>query len=232
MKLGIMQPYFFPYIGFWQLLNLVDEYIIYDDVNFIKGGWINRNRILVRGTPQYFNIQMQGASSFKKISDISINPLPIWRKKLLSTLTMAYKNAPYYDDVFPILEDSIFCKESQLSTYVSNSIRAVCTYLQIETKLLLSSELEQNRSLCGQDRILDICKRLKADHYYNAIGGQQLYSKNVFQQNRIELHFLKPHLPTYPQFKNEFIPALSIIDIMMFNSPREIQAMLGDYELL
>lgn len=232
MKLGIMQPYFFPYIGYWQLLNLVDEYVIYDDVNFVKGGWINRNRILVQGASQYLNLQMQKASPYRKILDIGVNPSPIWREKALDTLTMAYKKAPYYDAVFPILREAILCQELQLAPYVINSMRIVCEYLQIDTKLLISSELDQDRSLCGQDRVLDISKKLGADHYYNAIGGQDLYSKESFHKNGIELYFVKPHFAVYSQFKNEFVPGLSIIDIMMFNSPKEIQAMLGDYELL
>ena len=232
MKLGIMQPYFFPYLGYWQLLNAVDQYVIYDDVNFVKGGWINRNRILVQGAPQYLNLQMQGASPYKKILDLGVNPSPVWKEKVLATLTMAYKRAPYYDEVFPILKETILCQELRLSTYVINSIRAVCGYLQIDTKLLLSSEMDQDRSLRGQDRVLDISKRLGANHYCNAIGGQELYSKEIFHKDGIELHFVKTHFVVYQQFKNEFVPGLSIIDVMMFNSPKEIQAMLEDYELL
>ena len=227
-----MQPYFFPYIGYWQLINAVDEYIIYDDVNFIKGGWINRNRILMRDEPQYFNVRMCGMSSFKKINEIEVDPSPIWRKKALSTIIVAYKKAPYFSNVFPLLEDIILFKEKDLSRYITNSILKINEYLKITTKLQLSSSLQQNYNLHGQDRVIDICKRLKATSYYNTLSGENLYSKDVFYDNNIKLYFLKTHIQKYPQYKNEFIPNLSIIDVMMFNSFNRISEMLGDYELV
>lgn len=232
MKLGIMQPYFVPYIGFWQLLNAVDEYVIYDDVNFIKGGWINRNRILVNGNAQYFNIQMKGASSFKLIKDVEVDMSPVWRSKALSTITMAYKKAPYYAAVYPLLERIILCEETCLSAYVANSIQLISDYLGIKTKIWISSELEQDRTLQAEKRVLDICKRMGASEYYNAIGGQDLYSKEVFAEHGLKLSFLKTNPISYPQFRNEFVPNLSIIDVLMFNSPEEIQIMLGDYTLV
>lgn len=232
MKIGIMQPYFVPYIGFWQLLNAVDQYVIYDDVNFIKGGWINRNRILVQGKPQYFNIQMEGASPFKKINEINVNSSVVWREKAMKTVDLAYRKAPYFNTVYPLIEKIIFCGENNLAQFVTNSIRCICDYLDITTRLIISSEFEQDRALRGQDRVLDICSRLQATEYYNAIGGRELYSKDAFAQNGIELHFLKTNDIMYQQFENDFIPYLSIIDVMMFNSKEQLNAMLQMYSLI
>ncbi|NLB55040.1 MAG: WbqC family protein [Lentisphaerae bacterium] len=232
MKIGIMQPYFVPYIGFWQLLNAVDQYVIYDDVNFIKGGWINRNRILVQGKPQYFNIQMEGASPFKKINEINVNSSVVWREKAMKTIDLAYRKAPYFNTVYPLIEKIIFCGENNLAQFVTNSIRCICDYLDITTRLIISSEFEQDRALRGQDRVLDICSRLQATEYYNAIGGRELYSKDAFAQNGIELHFLKTNDIMYQQFENDYTPYLSIIDVMMFNSKEEMCNLIHQYALV
>ncbi len=232
MKLGIMQPYFIPYIGYWQLLNAVDQYVVYDDVNFMKGGWINRNRILTQGNPQYINIQMQGASSFKFINEVQVNTSDIWRKKLLNTIRMSYGKAPEYEQVFPVLEDIINCKEENLAKFLMQSIKKICAYLDITTQIYLSSEMEQDRALSGQARIIDICKRLKATVYYNAIGGKELYSREEFLKHEIKLYFLNTQTISYPQFQEEFEANLSILDVLMFNSKSDVQIMLNQFTLL
>jgi len=232
MKLGIMQPYFIPYIGFWQLLNAVDQYVIYDDVNFIKGGWINRNRILVQGKPQYINIQMNGASPFKKINEINVNDSIIWRDKVMKTITLAYQKAPYFESVYSLVEEIVYCKEDLLSKFVTESIYSICRYLDITTKILVSSEFEQDRSLHGKDRVLNICQKLSASEYYNAIGGQELYSKDCFLKNGIALQFLKTENINYCQFDNDFISNLSILDVMMFNDKERVKDMLSAYTLV
>lgn len=229
MKLGIMQPYFFPYIGYWQLMNAVDKYVIYDDVNFIKGGWINRNRILINGKPQYFNIQMNGASSFKLINEIKISNNV---NKNLRTIYMAYHKAPYFSNIYPIIEDIYRKQTDNLSEFIINSIICLAKYLDIKTQILISSSLNKNNILKGQDKVIDICKLLNATDYYNAEGGFSLYSFNDFAKNDINLAFLKTNDITYKQFNNEFVPNLSIIDVMMFNSKEEILHMLDAYTLI
>ena len=134
MKLGIMQPYFLPYIGYWQLLNAVDTYVIYDDVTFIKSGWIHRNRINVHGTAQFINVQMQGASSFSRICDIRVNPDLRWREKLLQTIAMAYRKAPHYTEIIPLAENIIMCGEEKLGDFLAHSLHIVAQYLQIDTQ--------------------------------------------------------------------------------------------------
>lgn len=229
---GIMQPYFMPYIGYWQLLNAVDEYVIYDDVNFIKGGWINRNRILLNGQPSYINVPMIGASSFKHINEISVNNDERIINKTLKTIAAAYSKAPYYEVVYPLIEKMFKCKKESLSSFIWYSTIIVCEYLDIDTKIVLSSNLEKNVKLKGQDKVIAICKELGASDYYNAIGGQELYSYEAFESEGINLNFVETNKIEYSQFDNEFVPYLSMIDIMMFNSKEEIKEMLSQYRLI
>ena len=93
-------------------------------------------------------------------------------------------------------------------------------------------EIEKDTSLKGEDKVIDICRQLKANCYINAIGGQELYSKEMFAENGLILNFIKSKPMVYTQFKNQFVPSLSIIDVMMFNSPTEISMMLDNYELI
>jgi len=232
MKVGIMQPYFFPYIGYWQLINAVDKYVIYDDVNYIKRGWINRNRILMNGEGKLINLQMHNASQNKFINEVEVLGNPIYNKKLFKTLETCYKKAPYYADTFPIIESVITQDERNLAKYLEFSIRRVSEYLSIDTELIVSSTITKNNDLQGQDKIIEICKVLGADEYINAIGGQALYSPENFTAQGIRLKFLKTSEIRYQQFKNENVPNLSIIDVMMFNSIEEIKKMLEEYELL
>ena len=232
MKVGIIQPYFLPYIGYWQLLNAVDKYVIYDDVNFIKGGWINRNRMLVNGEPKLFNIQMQGASPNKLINEIEVSNNTVWKKKLLKTIENSYRKAPFYTDVFPIIEEIINYDECNLAKYLANSIKKVCNYLNIETELIVSSTLYKDNSLKAQEKVIEICKELKATEYYNAIGGQELYSYEDFKDVDIKLSFLKSNEIKYKQLKDEFVANLSILDVLMFNSINDVRNFLNQYELI
>ena len=233
MKLGIMQPYFFPYIGYWQLMNAVDQYVIFDDVNYINRGYINRNAILINGISHNINLILLEASQNKHINQISIDRTPKMQKKLLRTLEMAYAKAPYYQDVMPMLQGIILQKEENLAKFLLFQIQKIAAYLKMDTKFLLSSELKKNCSLKGQEKILNICKTLNASEYYNAIGGQGLYDPDQFLQQGVKLFFLKtnPQI-TYAQFGKEFVPNLSIIDVIMFNSREEIADMLEEYTLL
>ena len=232
MKLGIMQPYFFPYIGYWQLLNEVDVYVIYDDVNFIKGGWINRNRILVNGKPTYFNVQMKGASPFKKINEVEVSDDAVFKRKLLSTLKMSYSKAPYFEQIYPIIENIINNKESSLSRYLEYSIRTIANYLDMNTKIIVSSNIEKNNELKGKEKVIHICNILGATDYINAIGAQEMYDYESFDENGIQLNFLKTNDIIYRQYSDEFVPYLSIIDVLMFNSKEEVKNLLNQFELV
>lgn len=232
MKIGIMQPYFLPYIGYWQLLNAVDKYVIYDDVNYIKGGWINRNRILINKEAKYFNVKLNSASPNKLINEVEVSLDKIYQKKLLKTIEENYKKAPFFYEVFPVIQEIIENEETNLAKYLEYSIKEICSYLDIKTKILISSDLEKNNFLKGKDKVIEICKKLDGTEYYNAIGGQELYSFKEFKNNGIELKFLKTELIEYKQLKNQFIPNLSILDIMMFNSKEKIVEFLNNYTLI
>lgn len=231
LKLGIMQPYFFPYVGYWQLINAVDKYVVYDDVNYIKGGWINRNNILLNGANHLITLPLEEASSFKLINEISITKNAILKNKLIKTIKSAYLRAPYFETIMPIIE-SLISNNSNIAMLNYNIVLAIKEYLNIDTEILLSSNIEKNNSLKAQDKVLHIAHILNATEYINAIGGQRLYSKEDFSKENIKLSFLKTGDIKYNQFKNEFVPNLSIIDILMFNSPETIKKMLDNYELL
>lgn len=232
VKIGIMQPYFFPYIGYWQLLNAVDKYVIYDDVNFIKGGWINRNRILINGNPTFFNVPMIEASSFKLINEIRVNKDERLLNKNLKTIYEAYKKAPYFAETYPLIEKILTNKEDNLAMYVATSIREIAKYLDMPTEIYVSSELSKDNSLRGQDRVIAICKCLGGTEYYNAFGGQELYDYNAFEKNDLQLSFVETNRIVYNQFKNEFIPGLSIIDVLMFNGKEKTKILLEEYNLI
>lgn len=232
MKLGIMQPYFFPYIGYWQLIKAVDTYVIYDDVNFIKGGWINRNQILMNGQAHWINLKLDGASPNKLINQIQVSGDTIYLRKLLKTIEENYKKAPFFNEVYPVIDSILNQDERNLAYYLEYAIRKVCDYLKINTALILSSSVNKNNALKGQDKVIEICKVLGADEYLNAIGGQALYAYEDFLSCNVKLRFFKTGTVEYKQFNNEFIPNLSIIDVMMFNSVEEINVLLNQYELL
>ena len=229
MKLGIMQPYFMPYIGYWQLMAAVDTYVVYDDVNYIKGGWVARNNILLNGQKHMFTITLNGASPNKFFNEITIKDD---FKKFSRLIESAYRKAPYYAEVSALLDKIYNYGDKSLGTFMMNSFQVVLDYLEIDTKLVLSSTIEKDNSLRGKEKVKHICHLLGADTYYNAIGGQELYDKNDFKADGIDLHFVKTELMSYTQFANEFIPGLSIIDILMFNGVATIQNLLNDYSLV
>jgi len=232
MKIGIMQPYFVPYIGYWQLMNAVDKYVIYDDVNYINRGWINRNRILNNDQPKYFNIPMLGASQNKLINEIHVNIDRKLMEKNLRIIESAYKKAPYYGDVYPLIEKIIKCDNDNLAGYIIHSFYIINDYLDITTELILSSNLKKNNELKGEEKILSICELLGADEYYNAIGGQKLYCYKDFEQRGIKLKFLQTNDIEYRQFGSIFEKNLSIIDVMMFNSCEKIKEYLNMFILI
>jgi hypothetical protein len=229
MNLAVMQPYLFPYIGYWQLIDAVDIFVIYDDVNFIKQGYINRNNILQKQKSHLFTLELIGSSSNKKINDIKIGGNS---NKLLRTIKQNYSKAPFYKDVFPVLEEILNNKEKELSKFLGFSLIKIAKYLNINTKFLYSSDIKNDKTFKAQDRLIEMSKILNATGYINSIGGIELYDKEVFSQNDINLSFLKTHEISYKQFNNEFAPNLSIIDILMFNSKDNIKNMLNQFQLI
>ena len=227
-----MQPYFFPYIGYWQLINAVDQYVIFDDVNYISRGWINRNRILINGKPEYITMPLEHASIHKLIKESTIVDDQNIAECLLKTLNRAYANAPFYEMTIKIIEEILHNNDRNLSTYLEFSIRKICAHIGIKTNIILSSTIEKSDIAKGENKILEICDELGATNYINAIGGRDLYSVDNYKTHGIELKFLKSSGIKYKQFNDVFIPNLSIIDVMMFNSIYDIKSMLNNYELV
>lgn len=232
MKVAIMQPYLFPYIGYFQLVAAVDCFVILDEVNFIKRGWINRNRILISNKEYTFTLPLKSSSQNKIIRDLNIFNPQYSKEKLLSTVRHAYRKAPEFDGVYKVLEEIILEEEINISKYIENIIREIAKLLDIKTRILFSGDLKYNKKLKGQDKIIDICLTLSASYYINSYGGKSLYNKEDFLQNNINLHFLKPRELNYKQFDAEFVPWLSIIDILMFNPIDNIKGFLNEYDLI
>jgi len=229
MKIAIMQPYLFPYIAYWQLIKAVDKFIIYDDINFINKGYINRNNILVNDKSYQFTLELIGASQNKLINEIQIGKNS---NKILKSIEYNYKKAPYFKNAFPLLEDIFNQKEKNLAKFIGYSLKKISNYFEIDTSFVYSSEIEKNSNLKNQDKIIDICEKLNAKEYINLIGGRELYKKEEFISRNIELSFIDTRPEKYQQFNNKFTTSLSIIDIMMFNNKVKINNMLNNYQLI
>jgi hypothetical protein len=232
MTIAIMQPYIFPYIGYFQLINAVDKFIIYDDVNYINKGWINRNNILVSGQTHLFTIPLKDASQNKLINEVELSKNDPWQKKFLKTVQQSYQKAPYFQKVFVLIEEIVNLDVQTVYELTLNALIKTSAFMEIKTEIVPSSSIYNNTNLKGPERILDICKQENASHYINPIGGMELYDKSKFEKEGIRLDFIKSVSSPYIQFKNAFVPWLSVIDVLMFNSPDEIRQQLEAYELI
>lgn len=234
MKLAIMQPYFMPYIGYFQLIKIVDKFIFYDDVTFIKQGWINRNKILINNQAKMFSIPLSNASSHVLIKDVLISEIAYqkWRKSFFNSIVFSYKKAKNYSKINALIEKILEKRPETISELAIKSVVEVAQYLDLKTEFEICSDVYSNTYLSGQNRVLDICINEKAITYINPVGGMELYSKSVFQEKNIELFFIKANKSVYPQFSEEFVPFLSIIDVLMFNDLEDIHKQLDNFTLL
>ncbi len=235
MTIGIMQAYFLPYIGYFQQIHLADQFVIYDNIEFSKKGWIHRNRFIQNGQAKYFSLSLKKDSDYLDINErfLSEQFLKKDANKLVAQISNAYRKAPFYKETIPLVEKCFKKEESNLFQFVFHSILSVCGHLEIDTRLLISSQLGvDHRSLKGQEKVLSINKALKADIYVNTSSGKDLYQKEDFAQAGIELKFYDCKAIQYDQFDGmEFIPYLSIIDYLMFNGKANTIKALDDYEL-
>jgi len=229
MRVAIMQPYLFPYIGYFQLLGVVDNYVVYDDVGYIKGGWINRNNILMNGGRRLLSVSLAHASPNKRINEIDILDDFIGFRK---TIFHAYAKAPHLKPVMKLLEEICAFEDKNLARFAVHSLTKIANYLEIDTKLTVSSQLNKNSSLRAQDKVLHICELLGSDMYVNAIGGRGLYRREDFEIRGIDLKFLQTNDLQYVQFGGDFVSNLSIIDVMMFNDLKSIKIMLNNCQLV
>ena len=229
-----MQPYFFPYIGYFKLINAVDKFIIYDDVNYIKRGWINRNNILINGKSNLINLPVKKVSQNKLISEsfLELNNKTII--KFSNSVQMAYKKAPFFNKVNPLIQDilSNISNDVPISKINGMSLIKVSRYLKLNTTFEYSSEkYGDTRIFKKENRLIQICKKNNASTYINSYTGKKIYSKKEFKTNNIQLFFLKSQSSSYKQFNNLFVPNLSIIDVLMFNSISDIKKMILQYDL-
>lgn len=234
MKLAIMQPYLFPYIGYFQLINAVDVFVLYDDVNFRKQSWLNRNRLLLNGKEHLFTIPCKGISSYKRINEVQLDYEKKPLIKFQKLIEQAYRKASNYMSTKELIDKIIDNRPANISELGKTSIVEVCNYLDIKTTILTSSDrFSDSAELNKEHRIIDICKKSGATEYINAQGGQELYSKNDFLKHNINLHFLIPNSNiTYNQINSEdFIPWLSIIDVLMHNEKDKIIEFTNSFQL-
>jgi hypothetical protein len=232
MTIAIMQPYLFPYLGYFQLVQAVDKFVFYDDVAFIKQGWINRNNILLNHKKHMIIAPVKGISSFKRINETEIDYKLNWTKKLLLTIEQAYKKAPEFQKIFPILQEILWSNKTTIADLSIYSVIKISNYLGIETIFQESSSIYGNQELKGKERVIDICKQEGAERYINPIGGKELYAFEDFNSHGLALNFIKSKPLSYRQYTAEFEPSLSIIDVLMFNSKEKVLSLLDEYDLV
>jgi hypothetical protein len=231
-RLAIMQPYFLPYIGYFQLMSAVDKFVILDDANFINRGWINRNRLLLNGVAHTFTIPLRGASQNRRIFEIELDDRQSWRDKLLHTVRHAYCKAPCYARVRPLMERVIGYPSNQLDAFLLNSLREVAQYLPLDVDIVSSARVYGNAHLKGEQRILDICRQEGADVYVNPIGGIDLYDRGRFSEHQISLQFLRSRPLVYAQGNSSHVPWLSMLDVLMYNDADTVRRLLGEMDLV
>jgi hypothetical protein len=232
-SVAIMQPYFFPYLGYFQLIDAVDKFVCFDDVNYIKKGWINRNQILVDGQPHMFTIPLTGASQNRKINELNLNDYSKWSFAFLKMVQLNYAKCTQYEVLYPWLEELLNRSFIGIAELNYTTIIEVLKLLGMDFhKVQATSSSYKNQSLSAQERILDICLQEQANKYVNPIGGQELYQKEFFSRRKVELSFLKSNSITYPQKSDIFVPYMSILDVLFNVSKHEIVTMLKNYELI
>lgn len=229
MKIAVMQPYLFPYLGYYQLINSVDAFVLYDDVCFIKQGYINRNSVWMNGQPVRMTVPVPGASSNKRIKDLKFSSDI---SKILKTIKQAYARAPLFDDVYPLVECVLTNADRDITTICRQGITEVFNYLGISKKVIRSSELEYDRNLPAADRLIAICDLFGSSDYVNSKGGQTLYSKKHFAERGKTISFLEMHDVSYAQGVSDFVPNLSMIDVLMWCDKSTTRSLLQQYTLV
>jgi hypothetical protein len=232
MRLAIMQPYFLPYLGYFQLMSAVDKLVLLDDVSFINGGWINRNRIAVEGQPQWLTLPLARASQNRLINEIEIVDDPSWKRKTLRTVELSYKSAPFVDNILPLFSDMLKEARGPLSPFLCRQLRRVADYIGIGTAIEETTTIYPKEGRSGQERILDICAREGATGYVNLPGGRNLYDARLFASAGLELLFLEPDLPALTlRHSGDEGPSLSILDLLMLNPAAAIREAAGMFRL-
>ncbi|CAN1567120.1 PIN_SSO1118-like domain containing protein [Spirosomataceae bacterium] len=232
-KVAVMQPYFLPYIGYFQLINAVDEFIVYDNIQFSKKGWFHRNRFLLNGTDEYFTLPLKKDSDYLNVDQRFLSgQWPSEREKTLRKFKENYRKAPFFESVFPLIEEIFNFQGDNLFAFILNSLKRTCNRLDIRTSFVISSGLDIDHALKGQSKVIALCKSTRATHYVNPIGGLELYNRLEFENGGLDLSFIKSRPIEYPQFNNNFVPWLSVLDLLMFNSVDQIKLWLGEFDVI
>jgi hypothetical protein len=233
MKVAIMQPYFIPYIGYFQLIQAVDIFVAYDNIEYTKKGWINRNRILAGGNDEFITLPLQKASDFLAVNQRMLaDTYKVDQAKILRKVVSAYQKAPYFEETQPLVESILNCSERNLFSFIFYSLQLLTRHLNIQTRMVQSSHIDIDHSLKSEQKVLAICNSLQATNYINPIGGVSLYNKDTFLNHKLSLQFLQSNPLTYVQHQNTFVPWLSIIDVLMFNGKETTKQFLTQYTLL
>ena len=228
MNLAVMQPYLFPYLGYFQLIYAADLFLIYDDVTFIKQGYINRNCVLSPNGITRFTVPVPGASSNKLISELQFSPDVA---KVLKTIEQSYSKAPYFEAVFPLIRQVLENEDRSIASVCLKSFQAIFSYIGLERQFKKTSEINYDRTAAARDRLIALCHKFKADCYINTPGGRSLYIKSDFAKKGVGLKFIDSLPVQYQQGGSEFVPNLSIIDVLMHCSPDEVVSLMARYEL-
>lgn len=225
---SIMQPYFLPYLGYFQLIAASDVFVSYDDVDYIKGGWINRNRWSLGGAVSFFNIPLVAASSSKKINDISISNADVrWRSKLLKSYSLNYSKCHFYDEGLTIFQEILDLKDRNIGDFNTSSLKIVAKKLAIDTDIVLSSQLSSGADLGGSERVREICRSLDASRYVNAIGGTLLYKASDFSAHGLDLKFLQSNGTDKPTWSG-----LSILHDITHIGIDAVKELVHNYDLV
>lgn len=227
-----MQPYFLPYVGYWQLMASVDMFVVYDNIEYTKKGWINRNRFLLNGKDEVFSIPLKKGSDFLYVNQRRVGDCFLQDKeKLLRRWQAAYRKAPYFESVFPIMEEILGSEERNLFEFIFNSLQIIRHVLGIKSRLIISSQVDVDHALKGQDKVLALCEALNATEYVNPIGGLDLYGRAAFAERGVALYFQKARSIEYSQMGNSFVPNLSILDVLMFCGQERARQLLAETDL-
>ena len=230
MKIAIMQPYFFPYIGYFQLIHSVDTFVLYDNIQFTKRGWIQRNKILNSGMIEYISLPIKNDSDYLNINQrVLAENFQEQMKKNINKLINGYQQTKNYNLVFPTIKECLLAEKENLFLYLFHTLVEILKIIGISKNIISSSTLNIDHALRGKEKVIAICKELDAEIYLNPIGGVELYDKNEFRKNNIKLQFIKPILKPYQQISKEFVSSLSVLDVLFNNDREDLHSLINSY---
>ena len=235
MKLGIMQPYFFPYLGHFDLINLVDEWIVFDTPQYMRHHWVNRNRVLHPNAGwQYITVPLRKHPQDTPINQVQIAMENDWRNRILRQLEHYRREAPYYKQVAGFLEECFSEASPNLSETNILTLRKTCQRLGISTPFHVFSQMDLalTEDVEGPgDWALNISRVVGASEYVNPPGGAALFNESKFTADNIKLTIQAFMNMIYPCGPYQFEPGLSVLDVMMWNSPEQIKQYLDTCHL-